>query len=127
MRMTDKIQTPAAVTFELTGELPSIEINWLHIMQTCKDGLDKKQKYVILPVEETQDYKPQRRRLSTDDKNSPRGLIQRDAKATQMYYPYAAARFDILELGQYAAMQFNRMSQEELQQMASDIVAGVNQ
>lgn len=122
--MTDKMETPAAVTFELTGELPPVEINWLHIMQTCKDGLDKKQKYVILPVEEKQDYKPQRRRLTTADKKSPRGLIQRDPKATKMYYPYAAARFDIEELGYYAAQQFNKMSKEELDAMVAGIVAG---
>ena len=125
--MTDKMETPAAVLFELNGELPPVEINWLHIMQTCKDGLDKKQKYVILPVEEKQDYKPQRRRLITADKKSPRGLIQRNDKATRMYYPYAAARFDIEELGYYAAEQFNKMSKEELDQMVAGIVDGVNQ
>ena len=119
--MTDKMETPARVTFELTGELPPIELNWLHIMQTCKDGLDKNLKYVILPVEEPQDYKPQRRRLVTADKKSPRGLIQRNAKATQRYYPHAAARFDIEELGYYAAAQFNKMSKEELDAMIANI------
>ena len=122
-----KLQAPAGVIFETTGELPPVEINWLHIMQTCKSGLDKKQKYVILPVEETQDYKPQRRRLITADKKSPRGLIQRNEKAVKMYYPYAAARFDIEELGYYAAEQFNNMSREDLASMVADVVDGVNQ
>ena len=121
--MTEKLETPAAVTFELTGELPPVELNWLHIMQTCKDGLDKNLKYVILPVEEAQDYKPQRRRLVTTDKKSPRGLIQRNDKATKMYYPHAAARFDIEELGYYAAEQFNKMSKEDLDKM----IAGFTQ
>jgi len=119
--MTDKMETPAAILFELTGELPPIKLNWLHIMQTCKDGIEKKLKYVILPVEESQDYKPQRRRLVTADKKSPRGLIQRNAKATKMYYPHAAARFDLEELGYYAAEQFNKMSKEDLDAMIADI------
>lgn len=123
--MDEKIQTPAAVIWETTGELPPIEINWLHVMQVCTQGLTEGRKYVILPVEVSQDYKPQRRRLITDDKNSPRGLIQRDDKALQMYYPHAAARFDIGELGKYAAEQFNRMSREELQVMAANIVEGI--
>jgi len=122
--MTDKMKTPAAVIFETTGELPPVVINWLHIMQECHDGLTKGHKYVILPVEETQEYKPQRRRLVTDDKKSPRGLIQRDAKALRIYYPHAPARFDIVELGKYAAVRFNTASREDIEAMASHIVDG---
>jgi hypothetical protein len=117
-----KLQLPAGIMFQTTGELPPIEINWLHIMQVCKDGLTNKQKYVILPVEESQDYKPHRRRLITDDKKSPRGLIQRDSKALRMYYPYAAARFDIEELGSYAAERFNSISAADLQRMSEEFI-----
>ena len=117
-----KLQTPAAIIFQTTGELPPIEINWLYIMQICKDGLTEGQKYVILPVEESQDYKPQRRRLINDDKKSPRGLIQRNSKATSMYYPYAAARFDIEELGYYAAERFNSISPADLQRMSEEFI-----
>lgn len=123
--MEEKIQTPAAIIWETTGELPPIEINWLHIMQVCTKGLTEGQKYVILPVDVSQDYKPQRRRLITDDKNSPRGLIQRDSKALRMYYPWSAARFDIGELGKYAAERFNTLSREELEVMTASIVEGI--
>ena len=118
----NKLQTPAAIIFQTTGELPPVEINWLHIMQTCKDGLTQGAKYVILPVEVSQDYKPQRRRLITDDKKSPRGLIQRNSKALRMYYPHAAARFDIEELGSYAAERFNSISAADLQRMSEEFI-----
>jgi len=39
-----------------------------------------------------------------------------------MYYPYAAARFDIGVLGKYAAEQFNKMSRDDLARMADEIV-----
>ena len=122
----DKMKIPAAINFETNGELDPIEINWLHIMQVCTEGLQKGQLYVILPVEVTQDYKPQRRRLITDDKSSPNGLIQRDAKATRMYYPYAAARFDIAALGKYAGEQFNTMSRDDLARMADEMLKSEN-
>jgi hypothetical protein len=118
----DKMKLPAAIRFETEGVLDPVEINWLHIMQVCTEGLQKGQLYVILPVEAAQDYKPQRRRLITDDKTSPNGLIQRDEKARKMYYPYAAARFDIAELGKYAAEKFNNMSRDDLARMADEIV-----
>jgi hypothetical protein len=117
-----KLQIPAGMIFQTTGELPPIEINWLHIMQTCKDGLTQGAKYVILPVEVSQDYKPQRRRLITDDKKSPRGLIQRDSKATRMYYPHAAAKFDIEELGSYAAERFDSISAADLKRMSEEFI-----
>jgi len=118
----EKMKIPAAIKFETEGVLEAIDINWLHVMQVCTEGLQKGQLYVILPVEVTQDYKPQRRRLITDDTNSPRGLIQRDEKATRMYYPYAAARFDIGVLGKYAAEQFNNMSRDDIARMADEII-----
>ncbi len=120
--MTEKIKIPAGLRFQTEGVLDPIEINWMHVMEVCRDGLTNGQLYVILPVEESQDYKPQRRRLITDDKASPRGLIQRDEKAKRMYYPYAAARFDINELGRYAADKFNTLSREEIARMADDLV-----
>jgi hypothetical protein len=119
----NKIKITAAMRFQMNGVLDPIEINWLHIMEVCKNGLTEGQLYVILPVEESQDYKPQRRRLITDDKKSPRGLIQRDNKALRIYYPYAAARFDIVELGKYAAERFNSMSRADLERMAEDLIS----
>ena len=109
--------------FQIDGSLEPIEINWLHIMKVCKNGLTGGHLYVILPVEESQDYKPQRRRLITDDKTSPRGLIQRDNKALRMYYPYCAARFDIEELAKYAAERFNSMSRDDLERMAEELIS----
>jgi len=124
--MTDKMKVPAAVVWDTKKELLPLEVNWLYVMQLCQEGLTDNKKYVILPVEESQDYKPQRRRLVKADKSCPRGLIQRDPKAKQIYYPYAAARFDIVELGKYAAEKFNTFSSEDLQRMANEITAGNN-
>ncbi len=120
---TGKIKISAGMRFQIDGVLEPIEINWLHIMEVCKNGLTAGQLYVILPVEESQDYKPQRRRLITDDKKSPRGLIQRDSKALRMYYPYCAARFDIEELAKYAAERFNSMSRADLERMAEELIS----
>ena len=122
--MSDKKKIPPSILWETTGELATVEYNWLYIMETCRRGLTEGQKYVILPVEESQDFKPQRRRLIKDDKTSPRGLIQRDDKATRMYYPYASARFDIEELNQYAASCFNNMPRDELERMAEEVLRG---
>ena len=122
----NKIKISAAMRFQIDGSLEPIEINWLHIMEVCKNGLTEGQLYVILPVEESQDYKPQRRRLITDDKTSPRGLIQRDNKAIRLYYPYAAARFDIKELAKYAAERFNSMSRDDLERMAEELISSGN-
>lgn len=77
-------------------------------------ALQNEREYVILPVDQTQDYKPQKTRLIKDDKKSPRGLIQRDAYARQRYYPYAAARFNAEELVAYAFARFNAATPDEL-------------
>jgi len=122
--MTDKMKVPPAILWETTGELAPVDYDWLYIMEVCRRGLTENQKYVILPVEESQDYKPQRRRLIKDDKTSPRGLIQRDEKATNMYYPYASVQFDINELNSYAAEQFNNMPREELERLAEQALRG---
>ena len=122
--MTEKRKVHPGMIWETTGELEPVEYNWLHIMNVCREGLTNDMKYVILPVEELQNYKPQRRRLIKDDKNSPRGLIQRDDTATERYYPYAAARFDINELNSYAADRFNNLPREELERMAEEALQG---
>ena len=122
--MVEKMKVPAAMVWQTTGELLPVDYDWLYIMEVCRRGLTEEQKYVILPVEESQDFKPQRRRLIKDDKESPRGRIQRDAKATNMYYPYASAQFDINELNEYAAKQFNSMPVEELQRLAEEALGG---
>ncbi len=122
-----KQQVPAAILFKNSGELPPLEMNWLHIMEVCNRALTEELEYVILPVEETQDFKPQRRRLVKDDKASPRGLIQRDRYACERYYPYASARFDPRELADYAASHFNAMDPADLQRMADDMISGASE
>jgi hypothetical protein len=123
----EKHKVPAAVIWKNKGELLPVDYNWAHIMQVCKEALTTDREYVILPVEESQQYKPQRRRLVKDDKDSPRGLIQRDEYARKRYYPYAPARFDAEELVKYAAARFNAMSRDELERMADDFVRGIGE
>lgn len=120
----EKQQVHPAITYQVTGELPPIEYNWLHILHVCKKGVEDGQLYIILPVEEPQEYKPMKRRLVKEDKSSPHGLIQRDEKATKTYYPHASARFDINEMATYAAKNFNNMPREELERMAQDVING---
>ena len=121
-----KKPVPPAVLYKNSGELPPVEYNWPHIMQVCRDALTRELEYVILPVEELQDFKPQRRRLVKGDKESPRGLIQRDRYAKERYWPYASARFDVDELLSYAAAQFNALAPAELERMAQDLLSGID-
>lgn len=122
----EKQKLPAAVVWENEGKLPPVDYNWAHVMQVCKEALTTDREFVILPVEESLKYKPQRRRLTKDDKASPRGLIQRDDYARERYYPYAAARFNAEELLNYAAERFNALSRDELARMADDFARGLD-
>lgn len=120
--MTNKKAVPALIKFMNTGELPPIEWNWIHIMQVCREALTTDREFVILPIEETQDFKPQRRRLIKEDRESPKGYIQRDPYARERYYPYAAARFDAEELIHYAAARFNDLSAADLERLAGGVL-----
>ncbi len=122
----EKQKVPAAVVWDNTKELVPVEFNWAHVMQVCQHALTEEREYVILPVEESQDYKPHRRRLIKDDKESPKGLIQRDRYARERYYPYAPARFNAEELAKYAAKRFNAMSRDDIERMAEDFVRGID-
>ncbi len=124
--MSEKKPVPPAIIYKNTGVLPPVEFNWAHIMQVCRDALTRDLDYVILPVEELQDFKPQRRRLVKEDKASPKGLIQRDRYAKERYWPYASARFDAEELVRYAAEQFNALSAADLERMANDVLGGID-
>ena len=123
--MSEKKEVPAAIKFKNTGELPPLEFDWVHIMNICREGLQLDAEYVILPVEELQQYKPQRRRLLKEDKSSPKGLIQRDRYAAERYWPYASAKFNAEELIRYAADKFNALSAAEIESMAGKIISGI--
>jgi hypothetical protein len=78
--------------------------------------------YVILPIREEQSVKKNKARLLKEDKTSPKGLILKtDRYALERYYPYAPARFDSIELGNYCATRFNAMSPDELERMVGDV------
>jgi hypothetical protein len=118
--MSEKI--PAVVHYQTTGELHEIDYNWLHLLQTCQEALTQDRDYVILPIREEQSVKRNRARLLKEDKTSPKGLILKtDQYAMERYYPYAPARFDATELGNYCASRFNDMSPDELERMVGDI------
>jgi hypothetical protein len=118
--MSEKI--PAVVHYQTTGELQGIDYNWLHLLQTCQEALTQERDYVILPIREEQSVKRNRARLLKEDKASPKGLILKtDQYALERYYPYAPARFDAIELGNYCATRFNAMSPDELERMVGDI------
>jgi hypothetical protein len=118
--MSEKI--PAVVHYQTTGELQGIDYNWLHLLQTCQEALTQERDYVILPIREEQSVKRNRARLLKEDKASPKGLILKtDQYALERYYPYAPARFDAIELGNYCATRFNAMSPDELERMVGDV------
>jgi hypothetical protein len=118
--MTEKI--PALVHYQTTGELQAIDYNWLHLLQTSHDALTQDRSYVILPIREEQSVKKNRARLLKEDKTSPKGLILKtDQYALERYYPYAPARFDAIELGDYCATRFNAMSPDELERMVGNV------
>jgi hypothetical protein len=123
--MNDKKPVPTAVLYKNNGDFPPIDFNWMHIMHICREALSTDHQYVILPVEEHQDYKPQRRLIIKGDKASPRGLIQRDRYARERYYPYASARFDAEELVKYAADQFNKLPPAEIERMVAEALDAV--
>jgi hypothetical protein len=122
----DKQQVPAAVVWDNTKKLVPVEFNWAHIMQACQQALTGDKEYVILPVEESQDFKPHKRRLLKDDRESPKGIIQRDSYARERYYPYAPARFNAEELAKYAAKRFNSMSSDDIERMAEEFMRGID-
>ena len=118
--MSEKI--PAVVHYQTTGELQEIDYNWLHLLQTCQEALTQERDYVILPIREEQSVKRNRARLLKEDKASPKGLILKtDQYALERYYPYAPARLDAIEHGNYCATRFNAMSPDELECMVGDI------
>lgn len=120
--MNEKI--PAVVHYQTTGELQEVDYNWLHLLQTCQEALTQNRDYVILPIREEQSIKRNRARLLKEDKASPKGLILKtDQYALERYYPYAPARFDAIELGNYCATRFNAMSPDELERMVGNVVA----
>ena len=120
--MTEKV--PAVVHYQATGELQAIDYNWLHLLQTCQEALTQDRDYVILPIREEQSVKRNRARLLKEDKTSPKGLILKtDKYALERYYPYAPARFDAIDLGNYCATRFNSMSPDEFERMVGIIAS----
>lgn len=117
-----KAKIPAAVHFHNTGELLSIDYNWIHILRTCQQALTQDKPYVILPVEERQSSKHNKLRLVKADKDSPLGLVLKtDREALKKYYPYAAIRVNAEELSKYAFKKFNELDEQAINEMINEL------
>ena len=116
--MSDKQPIPAPIHYQSTGELLPIDYNWVHLLNTCKAGIEQGKAYVILPVVEVFNTKKNKLRMIKEDKESPLGLVMKtDREAMEQYYPYAPVRFDIEQLAKYAAKKFGEASEEDIERM----------
>ena len=109
------VMSEAAMHYRQTGELKPIQYNWVYLLHLCQEGLMADNKFVILQVQEEQTTKRNKAKI-LKEKDAPLGLIIRDdAFSLERYYPYAPARFDIMELGKFAAKKFNEMTAADLE------------
>lgn len=109
-----------------TIQLPPLEIELESIFETAvkrirdgiSQGMDVKEIFIVYPVEEPQNTKKNKFRL-TKDRASPLGMIVKDdVYALQKYKPYAPAMFKAQEIVVWAS---DKLTEEAMKKETAEV------